>query len=125
MINVLIADDERVQREGIVKHIPWNQLGMCVIGCAADGIEALQIASATTLQLLITDVKMPKMNGLELAKLAKSSHSNLKIIVISGFDEFEYAKSAIEINVNAYLLKPINIDKLRLELHKVDRKSVV
>lgn len=120
----MIADDEKVQREGIAKHVPWHELGMEVIGCAADGSEALEGIRLWNPQLLITDVKMPKMNGLDLSREAKVLNKKIKILFVSGFDEFEYARKAIEVNASAYLLKPIQLTKLRHELIKIRQECL-
>lgn len=119
MLKVIIADDERIQREGILKHISWQDYNMYVAGTAADGIEALELVKLHDPDILITDVKMPKMNGLELSRKAKELVPGLKIIIISGYEEFEFARTAIELNAHAYILKPVNMGKMRDELTKI------
>lgn len=119
MLKVIIADDERIQREGIAKHVDWSAYQMQVVGLAEDGVHALELMEETAVDLLITDIKMPRMHGLELAERAKQINPQLKILIISGYDDFEYARTAIELKAYAFLLKPILIDKLSQELDKI------
>ncbi|WP_139995482.1 response regulator [Paenibacillus paridis] len=118
-LSVFIADDERIQREGIVKHVPWQQLGMTIAGTAEDGEEALQKIGLLQPDILITDIKMPNMNGLELAAAVRQRYPRTRVIIISGYNEFEYARTAIELSANAYLLKPVNFDELLEVLRSV------
>ncbi|CAI6081215.1 response regulator transcription factor [Cohnella sp. JJ-181] len=104
---VVIADDERIQREGIVQHVPWEQMGLVLAGTAANGEEALGLIRAAPPDILVTDIKMPSMGGLELAKHARSLNPRIRIIIISGYDDFEFARTAIELSATAYLLKPL------------------
>lgn len=119
MLKVIIADDERIQREGIAKHVKWPSYQMEVVGLAEDGEQALALIEKNGVDLLITDIKMPKMYGLELAERAKLLNPQLKILIISGYDDFEYARAAIELKAYAFLLKPISIDKLSQEIGKI------
>ncbi len=116
MLKVVIADDERIQREGIAKHVDWPAYQMQVVGLAEDGLQALELIEKNGVDLLITDIKMPRMHGLELAERAKEFNPQLKILIISGYDDFEYARTAIELKAYAYLLKPIPFNKLNQEL---------
>ncbi|OXS53725.1 hypothetical protein B1A99_29170 [Cohnella sp. CIP 111063] len=119
MLKVIIADDERIQREGIAKHVDWPAYRMQVVGLAEDGLQALELIDKNGVDLLITDIKMPRMHGLELAERAKQFNPQLKILIISGYDDFEYARTAIELKAYAYLLKPIPFNKLNQELDKL------
>lgn len=119
MLKVIIADDERMQRAGIAKHVRWQDFGMTVSGLASDGVEALELIRTCTPDVLITDIKMPRMNGLELAKQAKAAQPGLKVIIISGYDEFEYARTAVEIDAFVFLLKPVQMNKLQQELERI------
>lgn len=112
MLKVIIADDEKFQREGLASYIPWNKFNMEIVGCAADGEDAFDMAKMHSPDILITDVKMPMLNGLELSEKVKSIFPNIKIIIISGYEEFEYARTAIELNAYAYILKPIDMNKM-------------
>lgn len=119
MLKVLIVDDEKIQREGIHKHISWQKYDMRVIGCASDGFEALEIARQHRPDILITDVKMPKMDGLELSRKVREFLPEARVLIISGYEEFEIARKAIELNADAFTLKPVDIDEMGKTLAKI------
>lgn len=106
MFNVLVVDDEHIQREGIKDLISHYRFPFQVLE-ADNGVSAEEILIKTSIDILITDVKMPLKDGLELSKLAKKTQQDLKIVICSGYDEFEYARSAIRLGVVNYLLKPL------------------
>lgn len=110
MFNVLVVDDEHIQREGIKNLIYQYKFPFHVLE-AENGRAAEEILNRNAIDILITDVKMPMMSGLELSKLAKKTQDNLKIVICSGYDEFEYAKTAIKLGVVNYLLKPLVIEE--------------
>ena len=112
MLKVFLAEDEVIIRETIKKMIPWEELGFELVGEAADGEMALPVIIRQKPDLLLTDIKMPFMDGLTLAKLAKKEIPELKIVILSGYDDFNYAKQAISIGVEDYLLKPITKNAL-------------
>lgn len=107
MLKIFLAEDEVVVRETIKRMIPWEELGFELVGEAADGEMALPLLIRQQPDLLITDIKMPFMDGLTLARLAKKEIPGLKVVILSGYDDFNYAKQAIGIGVEDYLLKPI------------------
>lgn len=119
MLKVVITDDEKIQLESLVEFIRWADFGMEVVGCASDGMKALDLIQKHCPDILITDVRMPRMSGLELSKKAKEILPEIKIIIISGYEEFEYARSAVDLNAYAYILKPIDIDSMEAELKKI------
>ena len=134
MYKVFFVDDEASMRAGIRDSIDWDNTGFILAGEAPDGEMALSLMQEILPDILITDVKMPFMDGIELARMAKKNMPWIKIIIISGHDEFEYAKQAIAIGVEDYLLKPITSGTLmeilnavagRIEEERRDRKSVV
>lgn len=113
MINVLIVDDEPFIRQGLKILIDWKEFGFNIAGEAADGKEALELLENNQYDLIITDIKMPEMNGIEfIEKVRMSKNKDIKIIVLSGYYEFEYAKQAIKYNVVDYILKPIQKEEL-------------
>lgn len=113
MINVLIVDDEPFIRQGLKILIDWKKYGFNIVSEAADGEAALAILKNNEIDLMITDIKMPHMNGMELIEtVRKSKNKDIKIIVLSGYYEFEYAKQAIKYNVVDYILKPIQKEEL-------------
>lgn len=124
MITAIVADDERIQREGIAKHIDWSAYGMQLAGTAEDGEQALALMQAVKADLLITDIKMPVMNGLALAEKAREINPQVKILIISGYDDFEYARVSIELKAYAYLLKPLSLATLRGQLEQISAAIV-
>ena len=118
-MKVFLVDDEIVIREGIRESFPWEETPYSLVGEAPDGEMALPIIRDTNPDIVITDIKMPFMDGLELCRELKSQMPWIGIIVLSGYDEFEYARQCIKLGVREYLLKPINSADLREALDKV------
>lgn len=112
MFKVFLVEDEKVVREGIRENVLWEQYGFHYTGDASDGELALPMIRKIQPDLLITDIKMPFMDGLSLIKLVRKELPKTKIVIISGYDDFSYAQQAIHLGVEQYLLKPIIKDKL-------------
>ena len=110
--SVLMADDEEEILEIILKKLNWEELGFKIAGSARNGVEALELAEEIQPDVVMTDIKTPYMDGLTLAHKVKEINPKVKIIIISGFDDFEYAKEAIKLEAEEYLLKPINSEEL-------------
>lgn len=119
MLKVFLVEDEIVMREGIKNNIEWEKEGFEFVGEASDGELAYPLIQKTKPDILITDIKMPFMDGLELSRLVKQELPDTKILILSGYDEFEYAKEAISIGITDYLLKPIAGAKLLEAVKKV------
>lgn len=113
MYKVLLVDDEPEVIMAVIKKMDWTQLGFEVIGYAQNGEEALEMAEAVPPDVVMTDIKMPFMDGLTLSRKLKDIYAGLKVIIFSGFDEFEYAREAIKLEVEEYILKPMKLDELR------------
>lgn len=109
--NLLLVDDEKPIREKLINNTDWTGNDYQVFA-AADGAEALKIIKTKGIDILVTDIQMPKLSGMNLIEKARESSSQLKVIVISGFAEFEYAQKSIRFGVNEYLLKPFRSKKL-------------
>lgn len=107
MFTVFIVEDEHLIREGMLNLVEWQQLGFEVVGQAADGELAWPMIQELQPDIVITDIRMPFMDGLSLSRLIKQRDRTTKIIILSGYDEFEYAQKAIKIGVEHYALKPI------------------
>ncbi|BCZ45337.1 DNA-binding response regulator [Clostridium gelidum] len=113
MIKILIVDDEPFIRQGLKILINWEEYGYEIVGEAANGIEAIKVLEEKEIDLIIADIKMPEMNGIELIEYVHDNIlSEVKFIMLSGYYEFEYAKKAIKYNVTDYILKPIQKDEL-------------
>ncbi|MCL6443166.1 MAG: helix-turn-helix domain-containing protein [Alicyclobacillus sp.] len=106
MYRLLIAEDEAPIRKGIQNMVNWASIGVSVCGSASDGMEALELARQTHPHILLTDVRMPRMNGLELISNLLSLGIRPVSIVLSGFSDFEFAKQSIRLGVFDYLIKP-------------------
>ena len=122
MYKVFFVDDEAAMRTGIRERIDWDNSGFTLAGEAPDGEMALSLMQEIMPDILITDVRMPFMDGIELSKQAKKTMPWIKIIILSGHDEFEYAKQAIAIGVEDYMLKPVTSAKLMEILNAVALK---
>ncbi|MEY8338555.1 response regulator [Lachnospiraceae bacterium 62-35] len=112
MIKAILADDEDIIREGISSFIDWDSLGIKLVGQASNGVEARELIEVACPEIIITDVKMPRMSGIELLALAKEKQPDCIVIMISSYDQFEYAQQSLNLGAFAYILKPIDTDKL-------------
>ena len=119
LYRVLLVDDEEDIREGISRKMDWLGLGFSLVGEAANGQDALELAETLRPDVILTDIKMPFMDGLELCRILTDRLPASRFVVFSGFDAFEYAKQAIQMNVVEYILKPINADELSAVLRRL------
>lgn len=115
MYKVMLAEDEEQIRAGLKKTIEGVIGGFQVIAEAANGKEALEAAKRVNPDIVVTDIRMPEMNGLDMIRRLRGDFPNLFVIIVSGYGDFEYAKQAIKYQVTEYLLKPVN----RVELAEV------
>lgn len=122
-MRLLIVDDEIQIRTGLQEGIPWDEIGFEEVYVAQNGIEALDICSQYRPEIVITDIRIPGMSGLELGKTIKKRYEPVEVIMLSGYSEFEYAREAISIRAFQYLLKPIQINEL-IECVKGAKKRV-
>lgn len=111
--SVLLVDDEEDVIQIIMKKMDWESMGFQIAGYAHNGVEALEMTEELQPDVVMTDIKMPYMDGLTLSRKLKELYRTVKIIIFSGFDEFEYAKEAIQIEVEEYILKPIDAGNLK------------
>ena len=118
-MKVFLADDEIVVREGIRESFPWDETPYTLVGEAPDGEMALPMIRDTNPDIVITDIRMPFMDGIELCRTLRAQMPWIGIIVLSGYDEFEYARQCLQLGVREYLVKPINSENLREALDKV------
>lgn len=118
-MKVFLVEDEIIMREGIRNNINWEEEGFEFVGEASDGELAYPLIQETKPDILITDIRMPFMDGLELSRLVKKEMPDIKIIILSGYEEFEYAREGIRIGITEYLLKPMDGAKLLEAVKKV------
>jgi two-component system response regulator YesN len=122
MYKVFLVEDEIVVREGIRNNIPWEETPYALAGEAPDGEIALSLIQDIKPDILITDIRMPFMDGLALSRIVRKTLPWIKIIILSGHDEFEYAREAISIGVEEYLLKPVSSRDMLQTLDKIARR---
>lgn len=122
MYTVIFADDEEDLRKAIIHKIDWNAIGFEIIGEAENGAEALELVEKLGPDLLLTDIKMPFVSGIELARQAREIRPSMQIAFLSGYDSFAYAQQAIQYNIISYLLKPISAEELTVELRRIKEK---
>ena len=125
MYRVLIVDDEMPALRFVRSIIEQYAKNYQVAGTAASGEQGLLFLQQNTVDLLITDISMHGMNGIELAKAARALQPNIHIVIISGYGEFEYAQGAIRAGVDEYLLKPVSISKMTAMLQSLEKKMDV
>ena len=119
MLRTVIIDDEDLIRQGLRQTIPWQELSFEIVGEAADGEEAIEVLQNTMPDVIITDIRMPFMSGLELVEFIKPMLPDTFIIVLSGHDEFHYAQKALQLGVYDYILKPFDLDYFEKILKKI------
>lgn len=121
MYSVLLVDDEELDLEGMRRFVPWAQLGMEVKGCVNNALSACDILDEQPIDILVSDVNMPYMSGLELAKTALQRKPDIRIIFVSGYQEFSYVQQALSLKAYNYVLKPMDDNELVATLLKVKR----
>ena len=112
MYKVMLVDDEKLIIEGLKNIIDWKEVGLEVVETALNGKEAFDKFNENKIDIIITDINMPQVTGLELIKYIRDIDLNVKFVILTGYDEFNYAKEAIKYDVNNYILKPINEEEL-------------
>lgn len=118
MYTVLLVDDESTILDALYNCILWQQFGVGTVLTASDGVQALEIISSQTVHLLITDIKMPRMDGMTLLKEVRASHPETHCILLTAYGEFEYARQALQLGVENYLLKPLQKEELEETIEK-------
>lgn len=112
MNSVLLVDDHKHLVESLMTVIPWGELGFDRVFGAYSGLEALHTLRAEPIDLLVTDIRMPGMNGLELIECARQEKRGIRCVLLTGYAEFEYARRAIELQTFRYLMKPVRAEEL-------------
>ena len=122
MYSIMIVEDEYLVRQGISSLVDFKKFDMQVIGEAENGIEAWEKIQAECPDIILTDINMPQMNGIKLAQLAREQYPQLHIIFLTGYDDFDYALSAVKLGADDYLLKPFSREDVEAMLIKVKEK---
>ncbi|CAI6079044.1 response regulator [Cohnella sp. JJ-181] len=122
MYKILLVDDEKLELEAIAQYVRWEDMGIAVADTAKNGREALQKMSQCKPDIILTDVRMPVMDGLEFARKAKQVDKHVKLVFLSGHDEFQYIKAALSVEAVGYLLKPVDHEELAGVMQRVIRK---
>ena len=122
MYKVMLADDENLILQGLENIIEWEELGLEIVNKASNGQEAIDKFKENPVDIVVTDINMPQVTGLELLKELKKINSDVKFIILSGYDDFSYAKKAIELGVENYILKPIDEEELEKTLKNTINK---
>lgn len=117
MLQVVLADDEKTIREGMANLIQSYHLPLQIVGLAQDGQQALEYVRDYRPEILIIDINMPYLNGLQTIEIVKKENPEMKIIIVSGYDSFNYAQKALELGVFSYLLKPLNFTDFNAALN--------
>ena len=119
LYRIMLVDDEEEVRKAIIRKIAWEQLGFVMVGDAENGEDALEKLEQLEPDVVMTDIRMPYMDGLTLSARIRDKYPSLKILIFSGYDDFEYAKQAIKLNVTEYILKPVNGEELTQILNRI------
>lgn len=119
LYNILLVDDEEDVLHAMERKINWEALGFHLAGTAANGQEALELAEQLHVDVVMTDIAMPFMDGLSLCRKLKENYRNMKVVIYSGFDEFEYAREAVHLEAEEYLLKPISSKDMERVFRKI------
>ena len=118
MKKVMIVEDEELILQGIRNILDWESLGLQVVHMAHDGAEALEMWEKEPVHIVVTDISMPEMDGLELLRRIREKEEQVRFIILTGYDEFAYAREAIRLEVENYILKPIDEEELERQLRE-------
>jgi YesN/AraC family two-component response regulator len=119
MFNLIIVDDKKSIREGIIRFINWDSLGFRVVGDFSSATEAIQFIETENVDVLLTDIVMPDVSGLELTRELRNINPDIKVVILSAHEKFEYAQEALKLGVFSYLMKPVNIENIESEFKKL------
>lgn len=120
--SILLVDDESAVREGIRSRTPWERYNFSVVGEAGNGIEALELVEDLHPDVVITDIRMPYLDGMDLIKEIHNAYPATTLVILSGYDEFTYAQQAMHYDVTEYVLKPVSVDDLCVLLERLGNR---
>lgn len=132
MYKMIIVDDEKFIIERLKTVIDWSALNISIVGDAYDGNQAIELTKMLNPEIVLTDIRMPDMNGLQLSDYLSRHYPKINVVLVSAYDDFEYAKKAIEYGIKGYLLKPVSSDEvsilfkrvLGIDQHRIDQNEV-
>ena len=119
LYRIMLVDDEEEVRKAMIRQMDWEQLGFTVAGDAENGRDALEKLEQLEPDVVMTDIRMPYMDGLALTARIREKYPSVKILIFSGYDDFEYAQQAIKLHVTEYILKPVNSQELAEILQRI------
>lgn len=122
MLKLAIIDDDRIIRRWLTHSVPWEQAGCELSGAASDGEQGLRLIEKERPHIVISDIKMPFMDGIQMAKIAKRQYPETEFILLTGFDDDLYIKKASEIKVSDYVFKPVDKETLLEKVRKITVK---
>ena len=122
MKKVMIVEDEELILQGIRNIIDWEALGLDVVHMAHDGMEALELWEKEPVHIVVTDISMPEMDGLIILRKIREMDEQVRFIILTGYDEFSYAREAVRLDVENYILKPVNEEELERQLRETVQK---
>ncbi len=114
LIPMIIVDDEYDIRESLASYFPWTEIGLNVVGVFDNGLSALEYCSSNDVDIVLTDICMPKLDGLSMIEKIIDKKPEIRFVVISGYKEFEYAKQCMRLGVKDYILKPTKYDEIKM-----------
>lgn len=122
MLKLAIIDDDRIIRRWLTHSVPWAEAGCELSGVASDGEQGLKLIEKARPHIVISDIKMPFMDGVQMAKIAKRQYPETEFILLTGFDDNQYLKKAVDIKVSDYVLKPVDKETLLEKVKKISIK---
>lgn len=122
MYRLLVADDEKKLLSGLCDFYPWKELGFQIVARAENGQKALEYLTRNPVDVVLTDISMPVMSGMELAEILYREYPKIKVVFLSGYAEFRYAQQALKFGVQDYILKPVKTDVLRKTFTELKQK---
>ena len=119
MVTMILVEDESFERRALMEHIDWSLIGVEIIGEAINGQQGLTLTMERRPDIVLTDVSMPAMNGIEMARKIRAILPETRILFLSAYDDFDYARQAIDLNIQAYVMKPVNENELLRTVKRV------
>lgn len=123
MLKVVVVEDEALVRKGIVLAVDWSSVGCAVVGEAADGQEGLEVIRRYKPDLIVTDIKMPRMDGIEMVKTLRAEGNDAYVVILTAYSDFSYAQSAVKLGAVDYLLKPFHDGELEQVVERIQRRE--